>query len=57
MGGLEAALEATEERVDAALKATAAVNRELKKAKTGAQKGQTAQGLAPRSEHGGRSVE
>ena len=40
MGGLEAALEATEERVDAALKATAAVNRELKKAKTGAQKGQ-----------------
>src|ERR1035438_10469473 len=40
MGGLEAALEATEERIDAALKATAAVNRELKKAKTGAQKGQ-----------------
>jgi hypothetical protein len=40
MGGLEAALEATEERVAAALKATAAVSRELKKAKTGAQKGQ-----------------
>jgi hypothetical protein len=40
MGGLEAALAATEERVDAALKATAAVNRELKKAKTGAQRGQ-----------------
>jgi len=40
MGGLEAALEATEERVDAALKATAAVNRELKKAKTCVQKGQ-----------------
>jgi hypothetical protein len=40
MGGLEAALEATEERVDRTLKATAAVNRELKKAKTGAQRGQ-----------------
>jgi hypothetical protein len=40
VGGLEAALEATEERVDAALKATAAVTRELKKAKTGAERGQ-----------------
>src|SRR5665647_1559524 len=40
MGGLEAALAATEERVDAALKATAAVTRELKKAKTGAERGQ-----------------
>lgn len=40
MGGLEAALAATEERVDAALKATAAMTRELKKAKTGAQRGQ-----------------
>lgn len=40
MGGLEAALEVTEERVDAALKATAAVTRELKKAKTGAERGQ-----------------
>jgi hypothetical protein len=40
MGGLESALAATEERVDAALKATAAVTRELKKAKTGAKGGQ-----------------
>lgn len=40
LGGLEAALAATEERVDAALKATAAVTRELKKAKAGAQRGQ-----------------
>jgi hypothetical protein len=40
MGGLEAALAATEERVDAALKATAAVARELKKAKTSAERGQ-----------------
>ena len=40
MGGLEAALEATEERVEAALKATAAVTRELKKAKAGAERGQ-----------------
>src|ERR1035438_3930594 len=40
MGGLEAALAATEERVDAALKATAAVTRELKRAKTGAERGQ-----------------
>jgi hypothetical protein len=38
--GLEAALAATEERVDAALKATAAVARELKKAKAGAARGQ-----------------
>src|SRR5450759_1122540 len=40
MGGLESALAVTEERVDAALKAVAAVTRELKKAKTGAQRGQ-----------------
>ena len=40
MGGLESALAATEERVDAALKAAAAVTRELKKAKTGAERGQ-----------------
>ena len=40
MGGLEAALAATEDRVDAALKATAAVARELKKAKAGAERGQ-----------------
>jgi len=40
MGGLEPALVATEERVDAALKAAAAVTRELKKAKTGAERGQ-----------------
>jgi hypothetical protein len=40
MGGLESALAATEDRVDAALKATAAVARELKKAKTGAERGQ-----------------
>lgn len=40
MDGLEAALEATENRVDAALKASAAVTRELKKAKTGAGRGQ-----------------
>lgn len=40
MGGLEAALEATDNRVDAALKASAAVTRELKKAKTGAGRGQ-----------------
>lgn len=40
MGGLESALEATEERVDAALKANAAVTRELKKAKSGAKNGQ-----------------
>jgi len=40
MDGLEAALEATEEQVDAALKASAAVTRELKKAKAGAGRGQ-----------------
>lgn len=40
MGGLEAALAATEESVDAALKATAAVTRELRKAKAGAERGQ-----------------
>lgn len=40
MGGLEAALVVTEERVDAAIKATAALTRELKKAKTGAKGGQ-----------------
>jgi hypothetical protein len=40
MGGLEAALAATEERVDAALKASAALTRELKKAKSGAGRGQ-----------------
>lgn len=40
MGGLETALAATEERVDAALKAAAAVTRELKKAKAGAERGQ-----------------
>ncbi len=39
-GRLEAALAATEEQVDAALKATAALTRELKKAKTGAARGQ-----------------
>lgn len=38
--GLEAALAATEERVDAALGAVAAVTRELRKAKTGAARGQ-----------------
>lgn len=40
MDGLEAALQATEERVDAALRASAAVTRELKKAKAGAGRGQ-----------------
>jgi hypothetical protein len=40
MGGLETALAATEEQVDAALKAAAAVTRELKKAKVGAERGQ-----------------
>lgn len=40
MGGLETALAATEERVDAALKAAAAVTRELRKAKAGAERGQ-----------------
>jgi hypothetical protein len=40
MGGLEAALEATEERIDAALKAAGALTRELRKAKTGAERGQ-----------------
>lgn len=39
-GGLEEALAGSEERVDAALSAVAAVTRELKKAKTGAQRGQ-----------------
>ena len=39
-GGLESALAATEEHVDAAIKATAAVARELKKAKAGAERGQ-----------------
>ena len=39
-GGLEAALATTEERIDAALKATAAVTLELRKAKTGAARGQ-----------------
>lgn len=39
-GPLESALAATEQQVDAALKATAAVARELKKAKTGAARGQ-----------------
>jgi hypothetical protein len=38
--GLEGALAATEERVDAALGAVAAVTRELRKAKTGAARGQ-----------------
>ena len=38
--GLEAALAATEERVDDALRATSAAARELKKAKTGASRGQ-----------------
>jgi len=38
--GLEAALVATEEQVDAALKATSAMTRELKKAKAGAARGQ-----------------
>jgi hypothetical protein len=40
MDGLEAALAATEGRVDVALKAAAAVTRELKKAKAGAERGQ-----------------
>jgi hypothetical protein len=40
MGGLEGTLAATEERVDAALKAAAAMTRELKKAKTGAERGE-----------------
>lgn len=40
MGGLEAALAATEDRVDAALKAATALTRELKKARTGAERGQ-----------------
>jgi len=40
MGGLETALAATEEGVDAALKASASLTRELKKAKTGAERGQ-----------------
>jgi len=40
MGAIEGALAATEERVDAALKANAALMRELKKAKTGAARGQ-----------------
>lgn len=40
MGGLEAALAAAEEQVVVALKATAAVTRELKKAKVGAERGQ-----------------
>lgn len=40
MEGLETTLAMTEERVDAALKEAAAVTRELKKAKTGAQRGQ-----------------
>jgi len=40
MGELEAALASTEEQVDAALKANAAVTRELKKARTGAERGQ-----------------
>lgn len=39
-GPLESALAATEQQVDAALKATAAVARELKRAKTGAARGQ-----------------
>lgn len=39
-GELETALAATEEHVDAALKATAALTRELKKCKTGAARGQ-----------------
>jgi len=39
-GGLEAALSATEEQLDAALRTTAAVARELKKAKAGAARGQ-----------------
>ncbi|MGI8718853.1 MAG: hypothetical protein ACR2JN_13580 [Lapillicoccus sp.] len=38
--GLEAALAATEDRVDDALRATSAAARELKKAKTGASRGQ-----------------
>ena len=38
--GLEEALAATEERVDAALSAVAAVTRELKRAKTSAGRGQ-----------------
>jgi len=38
--GLEAALAATQERVDAALRSAAAVSRELKKARTGAVAGQ-----------------
>lgn len=40
MGELEAALAAAEDQVDAALKANGSVTRELKKAKTGAQRGQ-----------------
>ncbi|MEO3938553.1 hypothetical protein V3N99_17620 [Dermatophilaceae bacterium Soc4.6] len=39
-GGLEGALSATEDEVDAALKAAAAVTRELRKAKAGAARGQ-----------------
>ena len=39
-GGLDVALASTEERVDAALKATASVTRELRKAKTGSARGQ-----------------
>lgn len=39
-GGLEAALAATEEQVDNALRATSAATRELKKAKAGAARGQ-----------------
>lgn len=39
-GGIEAALAATEEQVDAALRATAALTRELKKTKTAAARGQ-----------------
>ncbi|MEJ7690531.1 MAG: hypothetical protein WKF76_08970 [Nocardioidaceae bacterium] len=39
-GRLEATLAATEEEVDAALKATATLTRELKKAKTGAARGE-----------------
>ena len=39
-GGLEAALARTEEQIDTALKATAALTRELKRAKQGAARGQ-----------------
>lgn len=39
VGGLEEALAASEEQVDVALKALAAVTRELRKAKTGAARG------------------